>query len=70
MMAALCFAFAETAQAQTEECPEGQTRVTHQSFTGCFADAIVQILNDCETAGWGSREGIILSDFFRGERAV
>ncbi len=57
MMAALCFAFAETAQAQTEECPEGETRVTStNNGAGCFPNAAVDILMQCEAAGWLGRE--------------
>ncbi len=48
-------------------CAAGETRVTHPNRvpvnTGCFANATVKILRDCETAGWESWADI-LSDFF------
>ncbi len=42
-------------------CSEGQTRITssrvlEERQTGCFDNALISILDDCEDAGWAGRE--------------
>ncbi len=46
-------------------CSEGQTRVTsphvaEERNTGCFDNALISILDDCEEAGWDGREAVAL----------
>ena len=40
-------------------CPVGQTQVTGVNSAGCFPSVIVEILDDCEDAGWRGREAAL-----------
>ncbi len=46
-------------------CSQGQTRLTsprvlEETNTGCFDNALISILDDCEAAGWEGREAAAL----------
>ncbi len=56
LFACACIFAASAAHAQAA-CPAGQMRVTNQAgATGCFLDANIKILTDCENSGWIGRE--------------